>query len=262
MLSEFTCSVWMLSFNLMNAQATSHNPRSPCGTIRITRLRDEHDRFPGILDDDVFQRLYENAFVIHNGDSRDLGQPMLFGHRRSDGKPRTHEYMADIYAALMPTSVILSGKDIIISPNGWIFPQEYSDARRALDAQSINNLNSLLTEATKISLSIDAVIFADGETCGDNTKRLDQAIVARRNAAISLAASFREAVARGELALSSEDLFRLSNDKASEDFWRSQFAGQLSRMPEKKDFCAILRIFRAPCLLRLPEYRLTRRSAT
>jgi hypothetical protein len=42
--------------------------------------------------------------------------------------------------------------------------------------------------ASEISLSIDAVIFADGETCGDNTKRLDQAIVARRNAAISLAA--------------------------------------------------------------------------
>ena len=219
----------------MNTQATSNNPRSPCRTVRMTRLRDEHDRFPGILDDDVFQRLYENAFVIHNGDSRDLvAAYALWAIVDRDGKLRTHEYMVDIYGALMPTSVILSGKDIIISPNGWIFPQEYSDARRALDAQSINNLDSLLTQATKISLSIDAVIFADGETCGDNTKRLDQAIVARRNAAISLAAKVREAVARREPALSSEDLFRHGNDKASEDFWRSQFAGQLSRMPEKE----------------------------
>ena len=116
MLSEFTWSVWTLSFNLMNAQATSHNPRSPCRTIRITRLRDEHDRFLGILDDDVFQRLYENAFVIHNGDSRDLAAAYaVWAIVDRDGRPRTHEYMADIYAALMPTSVILSGKDVIIS---------------------------------------------------------------------------------------------------------------------------------------------------
>jgi hypothetical protein len=72
----------------------------------------------------------------------------------------------------MPTSVILSGKDIILSPNGWIFPHEYSDARRAFDAQSINHLDSRLTKATKISLSIDAVIFGDGETCGVNTRDL------------------------------------------------------------------------------------------
>jgi hypothetical protein len=118
MLSEFTWSVWTLSFNLMNAQATSHNPRSPCRTIRITRLRDEHDRFLGILDDDVFQRLYENAFVIHNGDSRDLvAAYAVWAIVDRDGRPRTHEYMADIYAALMPTSVILSGKDVIISPD-------------------------------------------------------------------------------------------------------------------------------------------------
>jgi hypothetical protein len=63
---------WPLSFNLMNAQATSHIPHSPSRTVRITRFRDEHDRFLGILDDTVFQRLHENAFVIHNGDSRDL----------------------------------------------------------------------------------------------------------------------------------------------------------------------------------------------
>src|SRR5260221_9113852 len=201
----------------MNAQATSHIPHSPSRTVRITRLRDEHDRFPGILDDYVFQRLYENAFVIHNGDSRDLvAAYALWAIVDRDGKLRTHGSMVDIYAAVMPTSVILSGKDIIISPNGWIFPQKDSDARRALDAQSINLLDSRLTQATKISLSIDAVIFADGETCGDNTKRLDQAIVARRNAAISLAAKARDAVARGEPAVSSEDLFEQSKDKSSE----------------------------------------------
>jgi hypothetical protein len=176
----------------MNAQATSHIPHSPSRTVRIKRLRDEHDRFPGILDDSVFQRLHENAFVIHNGDSRDLvAAYALWTIIDQDGRLYTREYMVDIYAASMPTSVILAGKDIILSPNGWIFPHEYSDARRAFDAQSINLLDSRLTQATKISLSIDAVIFADGETCGDNTKRLDQAIVARRNAAISLAAKAR-----------------------------------------------------------------------
>ncbi len=151
----------------MNAQATSHIPHSPSRTVRITRLRDEHERFPGILDDSVFQRLYENAFVIHNGDSRDLvAAYALLTIIDQEGRLYAHQYMVDVYAALMPTSVILAGKDIILSPNGWIFPHEYSDARRAFDAQSINHLDSRLTQATKISLSIDAVIFADGETCG------------------------------------------------------------------------------------------------
>ena len=162
-----------------------------------------------------------------------------------EGRLYTHEYMVDIYAALMPTSVILVGKDIILSPNGWIFPHEYSDARRACDAQSINLLDSRLTQATKISLSIDAVIFADGETCGVNTKRLDQAIVARRNAAISLAAKARDAVARGEPAVSSEDLFEQSNDKSSEGFWREAILGV--GFPQCRigtHICAILRVFR------------------
>ena len=157
-----------------------------------------------------------------------------------EGRLYTHEYMVDIYAALMPTSVILAGKDIILSPNGWIFPHKYSDARRAFDAQSINLLDSRLTQATKISLSIDAVIFADGETCGDNTKRLDQAIVARRNAAISLAAKARDAVARGEPAVSSEDLFEQSKDESSEAFWRGLFGGHLTRMPDRDAYLRYL----------------------
>jgi hypothetical protein len=225
----------------MNAQATSHIPDSPSRTVRITRLRDEHDRFPGILDDSVFQRLHENAFVIHNGDSRDLvAAYALWTIIDQDGRLYTHEYMVDIYAALMPTSVILAGKDIILSPNGWIFPHEYSDARRAFDAQSINHLGSRLTQATKISLSIDAMIFADGETYGVNTKRLDQAIVARRNAAISLAAKARDAVARGEPAVSSEDLFEQSKDKSSEGFWRGHFGRQLSSSPERDAYLRYL----------------------
>jgi hypothetical protein len=225
----------------MNAHATSQIPHSPSRTVRITRLRDEHERFPGILGDSVFQRLHENAFIIHNGDSRDLvAAYALWTIIDQNGRLYTHEYMVDIYAALMPTSVVLAGKDIIVSPNGWIFPHEYSDARRAFDARSINLLDSRLTQATKISLSIDAVIFADGETCGVNTKRLDQAIVARRNAAISLAAKARDAMARGEPAVSSEDLFEQSNDKSSEGFWRGHFGRQLSSSPEKD---AYLRYF-------------------
>jgi hypothetical protein len=225
----------------MNAQATSHTPHSPSRTVRITRLRDEHDRFPGILDDSVFQRLHENAFVIHNDDSRDLvAAYALWAIIDQDGRLYTHEYMVDIYAALMPTSVILAGKVIILSPNGWIFPHEYSDARRAFDAQSINHLDSRLMQATKISLSIDAVIFADGETYGVNTKRLDQAIVARRNAAISLAAKARDAVARGEPAVSSEDLFEQSKDKSSEGFWRGHFGRQLSNSPERDAYLRYL----------------------
>jgi hypothetical protein len=225
----------------MNAQATSHIPHSPSRTVRITRLRDEHDRFPGILDDSVFQRLHENAFVIHNGDSRDLvAAYALCTIIDQDGRLYTHEYMVDIYAALMPTSVILAGKDIVVSPNGWILPHEYSDARRAFDARSINHLDSRLTQATKISLSIDAVIFADGETCGVNTKRLDQTIVARRNAAISLAAKARDAVARGEPAVSSEDLFEQSKDKSTEGFWRGHFGRQLSSSPERDAYLRYL----------------------
>jgi hypothetical protein len=87
---------WPLSFNLMNAQATSHISHSPTRTVRITRLRDEHDRFPGILDDGVFQRLYENAFVIHNGDSRDLvAAYALWTIIDQNGRLCTHEYMVD-----------------------------------------------------------------------------------------------------------------------------------------------------------------------
>lgn len=95
----------------MNAQAISHIPHSPSRTVRITRLRDEHDRFPGILEGSVFQRLHENAFVIHNDDSRDLvAAYALWAIIDQDGRLYTHEYMVDIYAALMPTSVILAGK--------------------------------------------------------------------------------------------------------------------------------------------------------
>jgi hypothetical protein len=225
----------------MNAQATSHIPHSPSRTVRITRLPDEHDRFPGILDDSVFQRLHENAFVIHNGDSRDLvAAYALWTIIDQDGRLYTREYMVDIYAALMPTSVILAGKDIILSPNGWIFPPRVQrcaeGVRRAVD----QSFGFSPYEATKISLSIDAVIFADGETCGDNTKRLDQAIVARRNAAISLAAKARDAVARGEPAVSSEDLFEQSKDKSSEGFWRGHFGGHLSRMPDRDAYLRYL----------------------
>jgi hypothetical protein len=120
------------------------------------------------------------------------------------------------------------------------FAREYSDARRAFDAESINLLDSRLTQATKILLSIDAVIFADGETYGVNTKRLDQAIVARRNAAISLAAKARDAVARGEPAVSSEDLFEQSKDKSSEGFWRGHFGRQLSSSPERDAYLRYL----------------------
>ena len=128
----------------------------------------------------------------------------------------------------------------ILSPNGWIFPHEYSDTRRAFDAKTINHVDSRLTQATKVSLAIDAVIFADGETYGVNTKRLDQAIVARRNAAIALAAKARDAVARGEPAVSSEDLFEQSKDKFSEGFWRGHFGRQLSSSAERDAYLRYL----------------------
>ncbi len=171
--------------------------------------------------------------------------------------------MVDIYPALMPTNVILDGKDIILSPNGWISPTSTSDVRRAFDAQAINHLDSRLMQATKVSLSIDAVIFADGETCGVNAKRLDQAIVARRNAAISLAAKARDAVARGEPAVSSEDLFEQSKDKSSEVFWREAIlVVSFPVLRRGTHICAILRVFRGLLRSTPPGYRLTRRSTT
>jgi hypothetical protein len=159
-----------------------------------------------------------------------------------DGTINTFEYLSDIYMALIPTLVIPSGKALIATPNGWIFPKHYSAAGAALEAQSspYANLASRLTHAASVSLSIDALIFADGETCGANTKRLDQAIVARRDAAISLAANARDALTRGEPAVSSEDLFEQSKDKSSEGFWRGHFGGHLSRMPDRDAYLRYL----------------------
>jgi hypothetical protein len=227
----------------MNAHTTSPVPPVPSPSIRIARLQGEGEKFPGIFEGIALRPLQDNAFVIHNDDSRDV--VAIYGVwtvMNQDGTINTFEYLSDIYMALIPTLVIPSGKTLIATPNGWIFPKHYSAAGAALEAQSspYANLASRLTHAASISLSIDALIFADGETCGANTKRLDQAIVARRDAAISLAANARDALTRGEPAVSSEDLFAQSNDKSSEAFWRGHLGGQLSREPDKEPYLRYL----------------------
>jgi hypothetical protein len=216
----------------VKAQVTSPIPHSPTSNVKITRLQQERDRFPGILDDNASKSQFESAFVVHNADLRDIvAIYAVWKVVDHNGQTHTSGFMSDIYAAVVPNTVIPSGKDAVISPSGWIFPQTYRKSTVAdqTGSSGLTTLDILLANATSVSLSIDAVIFADGETCGENTIGLDRAITSRRSAAISLSSKVRASMASSEdwrARAKGEPSF--TEDKSSEEFWRGVYARQLT----------------------------------
>lgn len=233
----FVCSLLIMGIShLTRAQTKTAVPLTPSENIQIARLADNNTLFPNILTDGSSKAMYDNAFVISNHDKRDVAAIYaVWKITDQSGKTYTREYLSDVYIALVPTLVIPSGKALIITPNGWIFPQRYNASQALAEAQSppYLRLESRLTLATNISLSVDAVTFTDGETCGANVKRLDKVLLSRRAAGTAIVADIRASLARSEdwvPLLTKKYASRGGEDTSTEEFWQLSIFSHLSQV--------------------------------
>ena len=232
-------SIWsllLLSGVSSNASSPAPLPPSPHPSIQIKRLSQERDRFPSILRADASQPLYENALVIHNDDKRDV-VAMLAIWKITDatGQIHTIRLRSDIFMSVVPDSVLPSGQDLILSPLGWIHPRNYSQMEKAGispdNPADVQRMADLLRQATSVSLSIDSVIFSDGEVCGVNSARFDQLITARKNAAVGITSQVRNYMARGQDWRPYIDGITGTAQPAeshTEAYWQHHFASTLS----------------------------------
>lgn len=207
---------------------------SPHRNVSITRLADAQAVFPDIVKETISPLLPSNTIAIRNNDQRRIvGMVGVWKVTDSTGQTKTSTFASDIYLSLRENTVLPSGKSILLTPAGWINPDVYRKLREmGRDSESLwraQPLSEQLTGAREVTVSIDSVIFDDGELCGANTKRLDERIYARKRAALFISSLVEASLARGEQWRSALEPYRVSESSKPYDeaFWKERFAAEL-----------------------------------
>jgi hypothetical protein len=222
----------LLSALIGRSQPTITIPQSPYSTIRITNLPSEVQASQTPFSDTRLTSLYNSSIVIHNDDRREVtGICMIWTITDASGKSTTAIIEQDGYEFGRATTVIQPGSVIAASPIGWVQVGGDSKVLAMLGRDPhLLQASAMVAGAARISASIDAVIFEDGDIWGPNASSYDEDIVARKNAAVYLSRMARAAMdAKRDLATLLKDLAFRQYD-AHTDFqakWESQFAGML-----------------------------------
>ena len=217
----------------VEAQVNSRVPASPHPHIRLSELSSQPIGGRTPLEEALDVRLYENAFVIHNDDAREVvGVSVIWRIIDADGSSHTRTQMMDEFLSGRRNIVIKSGGMLAVSPGGWL-PKapEANIINSDSVAKQQNRAAQRIKDAKSISASLDCVIFSDGEVWGPNASGLDREIAGRFAAAAHIAAIIRDALANGQdtqpvLKQITSTKFDPHSDYQAK--WESRFAQQLS----------------------------------
>jgi hypothetical protein len=228
-------SVMMLKGNLSNAQISADLPPSPHPNIRIVRLSQEHVIFPTILQSAVSAPIYNTSFVIHNDDKRNI--VAIFAEwtiKDASGNVSKTILLSDIFTSTLKNSVIPPGKALIITPKGWINPSVYtkiqSTGANPEAKYASGPAADRILHAAAISLSIDSMVFDDGQISGINSNRIDQIIIARKTAAESISKQVRASMNSGGYwkgYLTALQASPQTSDMGSQSYWEHHFSDEL-----------------------------------
>ncbi len=230
-------SVWfvLLLCVPMTALTQTPLPVSPHRDLSITRLNDEQALFSDILQGASSRLLRANTVVIRNNDQRKIiGMVGIWKITDSSGRISTSILSSDIFFSLRPNTVLPSGQSILLAPSGWINPETYRKIRAmGQDPEAMGRapvVASRLAQVSAVKVSVDSVIFEDGELCGENTMHLDQEIHARKRAALYISSLVRTSMARGEDWRAALEPYKAVTEEFKpyeEAFWKQRFASDL-----------------------------------
>jgi hypothetical protein len=217
----------------MHAQVVSAMPPSPHKNIRVNRLNSEPNAYPDIFQHSDLASLSNNAFVIHNDDSRNvIGICAVWLITDDSNKVSTRPMMIDIFLNTIKSTVITPGGSMIISPAGWQVPACTSSVTGQAFLKTTPGLirsADQLAHATQVALTIDSVIFEDGEIWGPNMQQIDKQIVGRKAAAVDVSQLVRRMISsNGDWrAMLTENLKKPMKRDDYQARWKQRFGQQL-----------------------------------
>ncbi|RSL18651.1 hypothetical protein EDE15_4243 [Edaphobacter aggregans] len=184
----------------MNAQVSAAMPSSPHKNILIVPLKQEAASYPNGIQGNQIPVLYNNTFVIHNNDSRNvIGLFVVWHITDSAGIVSTRKMMMDTFLNTTKSTIIAPTGTMIISPAGSQLAGALtpSVSQTPGPTPGLSHLEERFEHASQISLTIDSVMFEDGEIWGPNTEQIDKQIVARKAAAVALSQLAKSMIANG-----------------------------------------------------------------
>jgi hypothetical protein len=170
----------------------------------------------------------EISFVAaNNSDKPVMAMAIIWEVTTSLGHKQLHKLFSDNYLLATPHPLIPPHSAVLILPYLVLRPGQVPPAKTYQD--SFDNWSADFRGAVEIQVHFDSVIFGDGEVGGPNVYRLDQRIMARKDAAKALVSMVRQAQARGDAP--GELLSALASKSAEKSdkmhMWQRRFAQQL-----------------------------------
>jgi hypothetical protein len=152
------------------------------------------------------------------------------------GKSSTITLKSDRFLDTLDHSVVPAKGQLILAPNGWLPTTDISPqatSKRPDDGLAARAMADRVRQAKEVTLTIDAIIFQDGEIWGANVAHFDDEIRQRKLAADDIGKLSRETLASGgDLKARLKSV--MSTPYKKSDFraeWQHRFAQQLLMQP-------------------------------
>lgn len=137
----------------------------------------------------------EDTFFVSNEDPRDIiGICALWTIVDQSGESTTATQMADRFQSRLNSSIIPANGKLILGPQGLM---AVTPAMSSMGNGAGTGMADRIKQAQSVTVSIDAIIFQDGELWGPNLHRTDDEIVQRKLAATDISQVARQTMASG-----------------------------------------------------------------
>ena len=171
-------------------------PVSPSSLVTVSAATP--DKLPG-LDPEIVRKFHPNTFLLTNESNKNMmGLMIRWTYTDAQRFARVHNMHTDGFDRANPVVLLTPHATLIVAPNTFL-PVAYATLPHI--GPTLADLNSQLAGdmvgATNIQVSIDLIIWQDGEIVGPNQTHFDEELHNRKLAAATLASQIRSAMTNG-----------------------------------------------------------------
>lgn len=196
-------------------------------------------------------------YLLNSSEKSIVALAVTWEVESAEGDRKTYKFTSDSFLDIQGHAVVDPDAELFIAPRLWIPVERLSEVSAGfLRARKpgLARTEALFHGARRVSISIDTLVFSDGQVFGPNETMFDRELVDRKQAAGDIVRLVEEAERQGKSGLSELNKLvstpRFKNDKRA--FWKYRFAQQLLH---SRDFDANLTYLRS-----LPEVPLLRKG--
>ena len=227
-------SIAILGAFVAQAQGEPHVQMASSPTPNVVISRFDNAQFPAFekfLSSEKVPLQRASFVLTNNSDKAIVGIDVEWLTTDKGGRQRHYSFRSDRYLSPGPGTVALAHDRLLVAPGIFIPESLLASGAGYVRGDFSKGLEGEFAAAAEITVSLDCLIFEDGEVTGPNLKRFTDELQMRRFAADAVMKRVRSAIQRGQQpSVALAEL--LDTPPRTGDFlgkWEHNFAKDLSR---------------------------------